>query len=213
MIPDSVVVDRLLALYQDTPQGFDHVESTSGVYWGLKRFPDCDLVIARGSATPRDFIRDLESELGRVLPHYTSLGLLPDGFSRGLTDAYTAIRHQLRPDVPSVFSGHSLGAAHAAELAALHRLSNGAVAKIMLCGCPRPGTGLLGLALKGVAISSYRNLSDPVCDVPVPIAHILPWTHVAEFILLKEHPPAHDPWGPFKDHHSELYAAGIKRLG
>jgi hypothetical protein len=208
MIDDLAIAGAIGALYADAPKGFDVVEETGGIFWGLKRFDEADLVVARGSITLEDYARDAASELGRALAAYPALGLLPLGFSQGIAAAYAAVGALLRADRPLACAGHSLGAVHATYLAALHRLHGGAVARLMLCGTPRPGTARLAALLGEVSCASYRNRGDPVPAVPVPVPELLPWTHLAPPFRALAVAPG-DRFGPLAPHHWALYQQGI----
>ena len=196
---------------------FDHTEETAGIYWSLLRgdgtSDNPDLIMCRGSTTPEDWIRDFESELGRSLPQWTQLGLLPDGFSRGLAQAWGAITDTLDAGRRTLtVAGHSLGAAHAAELAAMLNASD-IVQHVVLCGCPRPGTSALASLFDPKIIASYRNGNDPVCDVPVTLGPWLPWCPIAPYIAINDPSAPDDEWGPLAEHHLFHYLAGITKLG
>lgn len=208
---DAEIVACLAQQYAG--ETFDHSEETAGVYWSIRHGATggADLVLLRGSVTPQDWLRDFESELGRALPDWPQLGLLPDGFTKGLPQALAAISARLGDGAKLVVAGHSLGAAHASQLAAM-LLQRYSIERLVLCGCPRPGTSQLVEVLAGVAVASYRNRSDPVCDVPVTIDPWLSWCPLAPYVALDEVPPAGDSWGLLADHHIELYQAGIAKL-
>lgn len=205
MITDAELVGLMAKLYAPGPTDFDHIGNPGGddgVCWGLKHYPDCDALIFRGSMTKEDWFRDVISELGAPPQKgLTNLGFLPLGFDDGVGDAVKAATQVAVGRNPWIIGGHSLGAARAAIAAGISRP---AVTRLVLCGCPRPGTTALRAYLAGLNIHSYRNLSDPVCDVPT----CPPWCDVGEFIRLQQAPAAGDI-SIFRDHHIELYLAGV----
>lgn len=211
MITDAVLADYILALYHDFIS-FTHVEETSGVFWGYIQDTNYDIFITRGSVNAEDWFRDISSETASALPKYEQLGLIPKGFSLGLIDTKIAMAKYCRDNKMKIFTGHSLGAAHAVELAAMFQSVDRCVAKIMVCGCPRPGTDKLCEILKDVEIHNYRNHNDPVPNVPIPFPLVLPWCDIAPRIMLEEPGTEPDPWILLKDHHMELYKQGIAKL-
>ena len=208
---DAEIVSLLARQYKG--ERFDYTEETGGIYWSLVSGSP-DLILCRGSVNPQDWMRDFESELGRALPGWSRLGLLPDGFSRGLEETLAAFdsrtEHVSRRHL--VLAGHSLGAAHAAELAGMFVSSGDLIDRLVLCGCPRPGTKALAGLFDPKIIASYRNRSDPVCDVPVAIEPLLPWCPLGSYLMLDEAPAQDDSWGPLAEHHIELYEAGVARM-
>ena len=209
---DAEIVGLMRKLYAPQPGDFDHIEdpgSDDGVCWAVKRYPDVAVLVFRGSMTKEDWFRDALAALAAPpseIPQCAELGILPLGFNEGMYQAMTRWTSLAAP--PIVIAGHSLGAARASIAAALDLAYGGTVAKVVLCGCPRPGTSILANYLADLDIRSYRNLADPVCDVPT----MPPWDHVRPFTALAEGPAAGDI-SLFRDHHIGLYEAGVTRLG
>lgn len=202
MISDLDAARACAALYAPQPGDFDHVEETAGVCWALRRYPDLDLLVFRGSMTKEDWFRDVLAEL----PVTTNGAWYPAGFEEGLNEARQAIVPLVSPSKAIIVAGHSLGAARAAIFAGMAGWRF-PVARLILFGCPRPGTTDLPRQLSGVPIASYRNRQDPVTMVPTDP----PWSHVAPFIEL-DAPPDPADISIFRDHHLPLYIAGLEAL-
>ena len=89
---------------------------TAGVSWAVKRDGNRVYVVFRGSDTLFDWLKDVTAlDPARVLAHDV-FGRMWGGFLIGMADAWGAIAHQLgwydgADEI--VFTGHSLGAAHA----------------------------------------------------------------------------------------------------
>jgi len=215
------LVDTIAALYAPPPNYFDLIQITGGIYWGIRREAGADLVVCRGSVDPQDWWRDLTSETSRVVPNYPSIGHVPYGFGEGLPDAYKAIRAASATGVQTYFLGHSLGAAHTAELAGMWAADQSAIAGIVLCGCPKPGMVALStlLASREVPITNLRNGKDPVPDVPAPLPPLLEWRDLAPFTVLDEAPDPNAPQSAFAQlvpdatwHNITLYQKGAHAL-
>ena len=120
---------------------------------------------------------------------------------------------------PIYITGHSLGAAEA-TLYAYDRVKRGLpVDGVYLFGCPRPGNSALGVVLSSVPIwRSIRNDCgrfpdyDLVTAVPFDVEALLDYAQPAPFEAISEAPPADDPWGLFRFHHSQLYGTGCRKL-
>jgi len=121
-------------------------------------------------------------------------------------------------DSPVFITGHSLGAARAA-LYAWSRLRRGLrVDGVYLFGCPHPGDrfvaetyGLGGLVDKVKKLSLW-NRRDPFPALPIDLEFLgEEYVPAFEHEECNEEPLPLDPWGPFADHHSELYDAAAKR--
>lgn len=212
MISDADLVDTIAALY--APDGrFQHVETTAGINWGLSRNYGAMLLVFRGSVTVQDWLRDLESEASRIVPGYPSLGHVPYGFGAGLVAAYEAIKTALDQHDSGTalyIMGHSLGAAHAAEIVGMFELDGVRVEQLVLCGCPKPGMVPLETLLERVSCANYRNGKDPVPVLPLPIKPLLEWRDAAPVTMLDEAPD--NPGEPMAWHHIRLYQQGVRKL-
>lgn len=214
MIPsDAEIVGLMAKLYDPRAGDFDHIEDPgidSGICWAVKHYEDVDALIFRGSMTKEDWFRDFLSEMSAPASSIpgAKFGALPLGFAAGMRDAAAVWPASCGPRL--VIAGHSLGAARAAIAAGLALQDGAGVERLVLCGCPRPGTKTLKnfLIRRCGSIASYRNLSDPVCDVPTDP----PWEHVVEFTALNQ-PPSPGVWSIFRDHSIYLYLDGVGRLG
>lgn len=202
-----------VALYSTQPVGYwTHLFPIDGSYCAVKRVGNIDVVVWRGSTTALDWFQDF---LATPAIDFQDVRLGPchAGFLAGVRGVLPEVNAVLGPNV--IITGHSLGAAHAFIHAGY--LVTGAHTpdgkpliplKVVVAGSPRPGFGQLKGLLHnaGVPMSSYKNLQDPVTDVPV--AYLEP----APFTALTDAPPSNDPWGIVADHHSELYLAGLTKL-
>lgn len=172
---------------------------------GVKRIRDTDVVVERGSFDPLDWYRDL-SALAEPVP---GIGFVHSGFVSGVLERYDEIIAVLGPRV--VVVGHSLGAAEAALFAGLRTAAGHPPEHVYLYGCPRPGMQKLCDVLAPVPITSRKNLTDPVTDVPLDIPLLDPFVHVRPQIEMAEQPAPGDN-GFFREHHMNLYFAGVKAL-
>lgn len=207
MIPtDTQVVDLMRRLYAPQMGDFDHVsdpEQDQGICWGLKHFDDVDVLLFRGSITKEDWFRNILSEMGRSFS-VLGLGDLPYGFSMGLDAAMAVWKPMVK--APLIIGGHSLGGARAKESAGMAVQSYVDVKRIVTCGCPRAGTKILSDKIDGIPHNDYRNLDDPVWDVPTDP----PWNLSRNLVSLSE-PPNPGDISIFRDHHIELYLSGVAK--
>jgi len=205
-VTELEVCGLCLAIHDD-PQSvaWDHLWSKGFGFVGHKRIRDTDVVIWRGSYDPWDWYRDL-SAVTVVSP---AIGRVHDGFLSGVESRYDEVEAALGRRV--VIGGHSLGAAEAADHAGLRIAAGKPVEHVYLYGCPRPGMQKLADVLAPVPITSRKNLSDPVTRVPWDIPLFDPYVHVRPQIPMAVQPPASDT-DFFREHHCELYFAGVKAL-
>lgn len=196
----------LCGLLYSTDEGWDQLwpESQWGLCAALKVAGAHDVVIHRGSITPMDWYDDACSEAGVGDP---DLGLVPGGFYWPLRSWDRAARMAIRPG--AIIIGHSLGAARAVIHAALLMARGDPPLAVIALGCPRAGTAKLQQVLGATPIRWYRNASDPVPEVPLTVPWLLPWVHPGIEIKLKE--PGIGA-SPLKDHHFELYRAGVAKI-
>lgn len=185
------------------PSGaWQNVWITNGVWMGWKP----PILAFRGSATPEDWLRDL-----RAVPAYQSdIGFVEAGFMAGMRDAVLEWRRAF-PYVSPWITGHSLGGAHAAIMAAILVSLKGILPQgLVVFGCPRPGFFKLRRTLRAgkFPIRSYRNAGDPVPDVPVPVWRIMPYRQIAKSIMLHAGPAPGDS-SPLAAHKMARYVAGL----
>lgn len=216
MVSDAEICDVVAELYDTSnegPQGFDDLlwpEADDGVCAALKRYPDFDLVLFRGSTTPQDWARDFLA-LPHQLTTHPQLGDIHAGFALGMETAYAHLQPLLiKPNV--VVTGHSLGAGRASIFSGLLTAQNsGLNISTVVFGEPRSGCDRLRVLLAGNQYRSYRNADpsgaghDLVTDVPPdpPFARNRPLTDVFGA------PGPNDPWGPFRYHHIQLYQEAL----
>lgn len=209
MFPSDLVLARLCAeTYSASPAlDFidDGVKSGTGVYVGIKNFPDFDVIVFRGSDDVEDWLRDFDAAMTS-----TPLGMVHAGFDRGLNDVHALLDQHTRPN--PVITGHSLGAARAAIYGGMLVNYFDDPAKIALFGCPRPGAQQLADILLRTPINSYRNGNDPVTEVPVPFPPRLLYTHVSP--LISVHSALNDDRFPLEptDHNIQRYINALENL-
>lgn len=206
MISDLDLARACADIYSDNPS-LDFIDnglkSGTGVFVGIKKLPDVDVIVFRGSDDIPDWFRDFEAPMIS-----TDLGNVHEGFYEGLQAVHAILDEHTRPN--PVITGHSLGAAHAAIYGAMlvHYFDD--PTKIALFGCPRPGAQQLADILIGVPITSYRNRHDPVTEVPVPFPPRLLYTHVCPLIPCagQVYKPIEDP---FRDHDINSYLNALSQ--
>ena len=170
-------------------------QSCNGVVWAAQG----DVIAFRGSESEQDWLRDFEAETF----NHPQLGKVESGFFEGIQQTF-AWMVKNGPKNP-VFTGHSLGGAHAAIMAALYEANDYPWQGLVTFGCPRPGYAQLRdlLCGSGKPMTAYRNGKDIVPTVPRAFLWwsyrtCVPWTHIGE---------GDDP---FSDH---LIARYIEALG
>lgn len=192
---------------------FDRVIALDGDWAGIKHYPDNEHVIAfRGSTTVEDWLRDFQG----LMVEDPELGGVETGFMKGIRDvlAYAGDEIEAVPAPKIYITGHSLGAARALLFAALVCAQGHAqvIQRVTVFGSPRPGGMKVLKLLNNVPINSYKNGDDPVCDVPIEIPLLEPYTHPRQLIVVDVPPSEDDSWGPIARHHSELYVAAMRKL-
>lgn len=179
----------------------DNIVDIDGVVAGVKHFPEASVICFRGSTSVLDWIRDFQAQM--ILD--PDLGGVECGFIQGLRELIGKRPAGLFPSQKIYVTGHSLGAARALLFAAIETLKGLPIAGVTVFGSPRPGAARIKDILAPVPVSIYKNRRDPVCDVPLDIPLLDPYTHVRNIIPVDVAPPANDPWGLLADHHMELY--------
>ncbi len=203
MLTDLQCVELCADLYGDQSQ-FDHIYNVDEVYSGLKFYPDCTAVVFRGSTTFLDWIRDFQGAMVQ-----TDIGGVEMGFYTGLRDTLAALSPGIPKDTPVKVSGHSLGGGRAYLFAAL-LIKMGYNVSITTFGSPRPGDAVLKGILAPYPITAYKNGTDFVTDVPIPIHPLLPYEHPRDLIGVNSPPSAGDAWGLLAYHHIQLYQKALE---
>lgn len=205
MLPTDLDLARFCADTYSAMPNFDYIDAgaETGVWVAVKKLPDVDVIVFRGSDSIEDWWRDFDA----AMVFEKGLGMVHAGFYENLDLTHSNIKAMVRPN--PVITGHSLGAARAAIYSAMREDHP---VKVALFGCPRPGAQALTDRLKGIPITSYKNRQDPVTGVPVPIMPALPYVQVREFIHVDG--MVHSSFSDFlKDHHIGAYQKGLENGG
>lgn len=194
-IPSDLQLSRYCLSSETDGSGFDfwHDGSKTGVCFGIIG----NIVCFRGSKVLLDWIRDAQAALQPV----AGLGRVHSGAWLGMPQTIDYLASVMPPD--AVFTGHSLGAMHAAQAAAYMGFS-----KLTLFGSPRPGDQEFANLFAGKQVTSYKNLNDPVTDLPLPLPPEFPYVHIAPFIQLSALVDT-SLGAPWDDHHQVNYVAGV----
>jgi hypothetical protein len=212
MIPsDALIASFCGMLYKPTAviAGFDHFDAglDDGVCWALKRLPGFDLVIFRGSITLADWLADF-----RAIAVPSRIGHVHSGFYSGMERAWGEARALIAQ--PVIVSGHSLGAARAAVMAALMTVDGAQPAARVVFGEPKPGLMDFAAIVKSVPARSYRNGDgihhDLVTDVPFSFPP-LQYVHPTPIVPVRCRPESDgfEEMGVFAWHHIELYETAL----
>jgi hypothetical protein len=210
VLRDAAIADLCALIYKPAaPISFDHFDAgeDDGICWALKKMPGLDVVIFRGSVTSLDWIRDF-----RALAIKTRIGHVHDGFYAGMEHMWGDLRPLISQ--PCVVTGHSLGAARAAVLAALMVADGVTPFARVVFGEPKPGLIDLAEVIKAVPGRSYRNGDerhhDLVTDVPFTLPP-LQFVHPTPIIVVTARPSGSlfERFGVFAYHHVELYQAAL----
>jgi hypothetical protein len=204
MITPVQAVTLAKAIYNPGPSDFDWHGGCGFVTLGVRHLPDCDVVVPEGSITTLDWFRDALSEAGAAIPGFEALGPIPFGFALKLPEAHRDLEPLLRPGIPTVYSGHSLGAVTAILLAGMHVLAGGNLGGVFAFEPPRAGTALLTKLLAPYPLYLTINGMDPVPHLPTP-----PWERPREAVRLDAAPAGILAYDPIKWHAIGLVAAGV----
>lgn len=211
MIPTDVDLVNLSArIYHDT-SGFDYIDvgTDDGVYFGLKKLDDYDVIVFRGSIAALDWWRDLRAE-----PCETrNIGTVHSGFYAGMEKMWAEVKPMLTK--PVVVTGHSLGAARADILCALMAADKCPPVYAAMFGEPRPGLPDFARVIKDVPRTVYRNTTswghDHVCDVPLRLFGKLDFVHPKIMTDVSAEPSGDlvQKYGLFSLHHIDLYVSAV----
>jgi triacylglycerol lipase len=177
-----------------------------------------NVIIFRGSVTPRDWLRDFRGWPRRN----KQIGWCHQGFLEEMTDVRDEICSYFvtTGTVPTYITGHSLGAARALILTGL-LLESGIyrypLKEVTVFGCPKPGFGKLSKILRNsdIPITIYRNRSDPVSELPFRLGYIIPYQKPVKDTLLNAEPSKRDKliYGLASDHLMKYYLSGVSSRG
>jgi len=213
LITDLALAQLCDDLYQDRSSNFDVIDPglDDRICWAMHRTEDEDVIVLRGSVTPSDWILD---SMASPCPD-RRFGYVHHGFLIGLDHAWEDMRIVLRPDRPTVITGHSLGAARASILTGIMLADNRAPSRRVVFGEPKPGFANLAQYIKDVPARSYRTgrneAHDLVTDIPFTMPHVgLNYVHPVPLSLLNVTPDPTDQSGIFVYHHIGLYVTGLK---
>lgn len=206
---DIELVDLSAALEEGAASSFDEVVQVNAMapQIGIKHMDGFDYVIAKGSTTIDDWLRDAESEAGRTVPGFSQLGLLPIGFSQYAVPTYQAVKPLLLG--PIACAGHSLGAPEAMHLAAIHYAGRGPILRIAQFAPPRQGTATLANFLFRLSTQCYINSGDPIPNLPITMKPLWPWITVGPVQPLAVPAPMTDKT-PWAQHSVLLYQQGVR---
>lgn len=198
------------ALYRPPwPSGYwNNLWSNEACYVAHKTIGDTDIVVPRGS----DDIVDWFNDFNAGVYYDPALGPVHCGFWEPLKILYPQIKAVLKAP-KRIIVGHSLGASRACLLGAQLAIDGMSPELILTMGCPRPGFKKLADILAPIPIRAYKNLSDPVTDVPAFLAHLNQlYVEPRPFIAISAQPSPFDMWDVLHDHHCALYVSGIAKL-
>lgn len=149
---------------------FRHQETQlNSIFWGVRVYKDCIVVVFRGSITLMDWLRDGEATLVK-----SPLGLIHWGFWKNIPDVFTDfLALKLNPALPVVVVGHSLGAARARAFSAWMNYEREYNFKSHACitwGEPRLGIKLINNydpAVSYTYINTSGIIEDHVTELPI----------------------------------------------
>lgn len=186
---------------------FDHIfqgEKDDQAYFAVKYVGDIDVVVARGSTTVLDWLRNFEV-IPEILPNE---GWVDSGFEIGVLEAMENVKPVLRGK-GWIGTGHSRGAAQMTDFAVRAKLDGWGPMALVLFAPPRTGGGKQRLILADTPTHAYVNMADP----PDPVPNVPPWcSHPYSLIPINEPAPSDDAWGPIRSHHDYLYGQGVAKL-
>lgn len=204
MLSDRQCCEFAAATY-DSSAIWDHVwqgDTDDQVYITLKKTPGYDVVSCRGSVTGLDWLRD-----GDARPYlFVPFGMVHDGFFLGIPQAYSEIKPLITQ--PVVVVGHSLGGAHAQEIAGMFVTDDVLPAKVCCFGSPKVGYQKFAEVVAPIPnYTLYKNGPDYVTDVPLTLP-LLPFMHARPLTEINVTPTTNE-LSLFAFHAISLYKEGM----
>ncbi len=211
-LPTDAAIAALCAeIYQPTALTgtFDYYDAgmDDGICWAIKRLDGFDVVVFRGSKTLQDWLRDVQA-----LAMPSRIGHVHSGFYTGMEHMWADLKPVLSQ--PAIISGHSLGAARAAVLAALMTVDSVPPVARVAFGEPKPGLLDLAQLIAGIPGRSYRNGDDAHHDLVTDLPFSSPpmqYVHPTPIIPVCCRPGDSEfaDRGVFAWHHVQLYQAAL----
>lgn len=189
-----------------TPGVFSQTWVIEGVTVGYALINGVATFTFAGSQYFTDWLRNFNA----APTNHPQLGHIHTGMWKGMETVFSTLRPFMLGTI--AIAGHSLGAAHAAFLAALCAINDIPVAQVFLFAPPRPGYLKMReiLAAHVGQIYAYRNGEDPVTGL-APTLPDEPWCDVADLIPLNQK-PEYGIFNPIGFHSCALYLAGIRAM-
>jgi hypothetical protein len=163
-------IGAMQLLLHDGSSAFTYYQSgatDADVCWAAQVVDGVTLILLRGSVNFKDWVKDLDA-FADPFAHAT-LGPVNEGFFLGAEKAWADIQVHTQP--PWIVSGHSLGAARSAYLAAFMTLAGHPPLARVAFAEPKPGFRQLADIIAKVPQFSYRNgdahLHDLITDYPL----------------------------------------------
>lgn len=210
MIPTDIDLVNLCAAIYQPDTIWDHFDAghDDGVYWAVKQYPECDVVVFRGSITAHDWYEDF-----RAFPIQSRIGTVHHGFFDGMEKMWGELRAMLT-GAPVAVIGHSLGAARADMLCGLMLADGDPPARRAVFGEPRPGYLDFCRPVAKIPGASYCNRDtrghDRVTDVPLTLPHQFDFARPTPLVMVSASPTFVERADPLFDyHHIQLYQAAV----
>lgn len=206
MLSITAICDQYAWLYASLPipaGTWDHLIPVDGAYAAIKRMEGTSYVMLRGSLTGIDWVLDF---LNFAEPFNDPIiGEVHPGARFGVLEIQPVIDDLVGGD-PVIFVGHSLGAMHAAQLAAYRAAAGKRVDGLIMFGEPKPGGTVLSKILEKTPSQSFRNADKNGHDAVTDVSPFKPYQHVKDPLTDCWHSPRQDDlWGPFRYHHFGHY--------
>jgi predicted lipase len=211
MPSDAAIVALCAEIYQPTAVAgaFDDYDAGMDdlICWAVKRLTGFDVVVLRGSVTIQDWLRDVQA-----LAVPSRIGHVHSGFYAGMEHMWADLKPLLSQ--PAIVTGHSLGAARAAVLAALMTVDGVPPVARVVFGEPKPGLLDLAKPVTGIPGGSYRNGDDTHHDLITDVPFSFPpmqYVHPTPIIPVCCRPDDSEfaELGVFAWHHVQLYQAAL----
>jgi hypothetical protein len=198
-----------------TPQTFTRTWQVGGISFGYCAQDGVAAFNFAGSEVGEDWLRNFTA----IKYEHPVLGTLHLGFWEGMQDLFDAVQGELVTGNKIVVTGHSLGAAHAQIFSGLCAAAGIEMELVVLFAPPRAGMSTLKNLVQSKIVEkhAYRNLQDPVPEVPVYIPIFESWQDMIQLEAMAE-PPAEEPGivgvlgKVFREHSMDLYLRGAEKI-